>query len=313
MDFDMIHCDLRYPGRVDTQLLRTLLAVTRTGGFTAAAAELHVVQSTVTSHVQALEHRLGVRLVDRLPGGSRLTEAGRRVAEHARQVLDAEQRMFDAARADRVAGDVVVGATESVCAYRLPHLVAELAVEQPGVRVHLTPVGTATAVAGLRDVDGRLDVALVLEDSLPGEHAGRVVGAEPLVVVAAPGHPAASGPLDWPDLAGYQHFVLEEGCSYTDRYVAELRARGAALITRFGSIEAARACVAAGLGLSLLPRVAVAVQLADGTLCRVDAPHQPDVPLTLLTNPRRSPSAATRAAITKITAAAATGWRTSSP
>ena len=295
---------------MDTQLLRTLLVVARTGGFTAAAAELHVVQSTVTSHVKALEHQFGVRLVDRLPGGSRLTEVGRRVAEHARDVLDAEQRMFDAARADSVAGDVVVGATESVCAYRLPRLVAELAAEQPGVRVHLTPVGTAAGMAGLRDADGRLDVVLVLEDTVPGQHPGRIIGAEPLVVVAAPGHPAASGPLGWPDLARYPHFVLEEGCSYTDRYVAELRARGAALITRFGSIEAARACVAAGLGLSLLPRVAVAAQLADGTLGRVDAPHQPDVPLILLTNPRRSPAAATRAAITKITAAAADGWRT---
>jgi DNA-binding transcriptional LysR family regulator len=83
---------------MDTRLLRTLLVLARTGNFTATAAELHLVQSTVTSQVKALEHHLGARLFDRLPGGTRLTSAGVRAVEHARDVLAAEQRLRDAVR-----------------------------------------------------------------------------------------------------------------------------------------------------------------------------------------------------------------------
>jgi len=61
---------------VDTDLLRTFLAVARHESFTAAAAELNLVQSTVTSRIKALEKTLGARLLDRLPDGARLTDAG---------------------------------------------------------------------------------------------------------------------------------------------------------------------------------------------------------------------------------------------
>src|ERR1700710_1342404 len=75
---------------VDTRLISTFVTLARTGSFTAAGAELHLAQSTVTAHVQALERELGVRLFDRLPSGAVLTEAGRRTWELANGVLDAE-------------------------------------------------------------------------------------------------------------------------------------------------------------------------------------------------------------------------------
>ena len=262
---------------MDTRLLRTLLVLARTGNFTATAAELHLVQSTVTSQVKALEQLLGARLFDRLPGGTRLTSAGARAVEHARDVLAAEQRLRDAVRgAQAIEGDVRIGAPESVCAYRLPPLVAELAQRWPGVTVHLTPIGTRGALAGVRS--GTLDLALVLEDSAPSTALSAVaIGVEPVDLVAAPGHPDEG-----------RYFLLEEGCSYSDRFARDLPGHP----TRFGSIEAARSCVVAGLGLSVLPRASVADQLAAGTLRQVAA--LPDSTLFLVTDPRRTPSAAAR-------------------
>lgn len=61
---------------MDTRLLRTFTTLARTGGFTAAAAELHLAQSTVTVHIRTLERELGTRLFDRLPTGTLLTESG---------------------------------------------------------------------------------------------------------------------------------------------------------------------------------------------------------------------------------------------
>ncbi|PRY46506.1 LysR family transcriptional regulator [Umezawaea tangerina] len=263
---------------MDTRLLRTFRVLARTGSFTATAAELHLVQSTVTTQIKSLEHDLGAKLVDRLPGGAELTEAGVRVLAGAHELLAAEQRLRDAARSTpEVTGDVRLGAPESMCAYRLPRVVADLAGRWPGITVHLTPVGTPAALDGVRD--GVLDVALVLEDEAPVTSLDSVaVGVERIDLVAAPGHPDEG-----------RYFLLEEGCSYTDRFA---RGLSGAHPTRFGSIEAARSCVVAGLGLSVLPRVAVADQLAAGTLRSVA--ELPVSTLFVVTDPRRTAGAAVR-------------------
>lgn len=268
-------------------MLRTLLVLARTGSFTATAAELHLVQSTVTAQVKALETELEVRLFDRLPGGARLTEAGVRAVEHAREVLAAQDRLREAVRGSAaVEGVVRVGAPESVCAYRLPQRVVEVTVQYPGIAVHLSPVGTRQAIEGVRT--GVLDVALVLEEQVgaPGLTV-TAVGVEPIELVAAPGAVPEN-----------RYFLLEEGCSYSDRFVRELTTTPG--ITRFGSIEAVRSCVVAGLGRSVLPRVAVAGQLADGTLRRVLA--LPDSTLSLVADPRRTRSAAVSAVVQALTA-----------
>ncbi|MET1072786.1 MAG: LysR family transcriptional regulator [Umezawaea sp.] len=266
---------------MDTRLLRTFQVLARTGSFTATATELHLVQSTVTTQIKSLEHDLGAKLVDRLPGGAVLTEAGARVLEGAHEVLAAEQRLRDAARSTPdVTGDVRLGAPESMCAYRLPRIVADLAERWPGVTVHLTPVGTRAALDGVRD--GVLDLALVLEDEPPVTALSSVaVGVERIDLVASPGHPDEG-----------RYFLLEEGCSYTDRFV---RGLPGVRPTRFGSIEAARSCVVAGLGLSVLPRVSVVDQLAAGTLRSVA--ELPESTLFLVTDPRRTAGAAVRIAV----------------
>lgn len=265
---------------MDTRLLRTLRVLARTGSFTATAAELHVVQSTVTTQIRTLERHLGARLFDRLPTGARLTEAGERALAAAEEVLATEQRLLDSVRgAPAVAGDVRLGAPESMCAYRLPTIIADLARRWPGVTVHLTPVGTRQALDGVHD--GLLDLALVLEDDPPATALDAVrVGAERIDLVAAPEHPDTG-----------RYFLLEEGCSYTDRFARDL---AGVHPTRFGSIEAARSCVVAGLGLSVLPRVSVADQFAAGTLRSVA--ELPASTLFLVTDPRRTASAAVRVA-----------------
>ncbi|MBB4968682.1 LysR family transcriptional regulator [Saccharothrix violaceirubra] len=270
---------------MDTRLLRTLLVLARTGSFTATATQQHLVQSTVTSQVKSLERALGARLFDRLPTGARLTEAGRRAVEHAREVLAAEQRLRDAVRGSTaVEGDVRIGAPESVCAYRLPQRIADAALRWPGIAVHLNAVNTRPALAGVRS--GTLDLALVLEESVAvaGLRA-TALGVEQIDLVTAPGVAEEE-----------RYFLLEEGCSYTDRFVRDLAPTPT--ITRFGSIEAVRSCAVAGLGHAVLPRVAIADHLDAGTLHSVRT--LPETTLFLVTDPRRTPSAAVKAVIDAI-------------
>ncbi|MDT0611208.1 LysR family transcriptional regulator [Streptomyces lancefieldiae] len=275
---------------MDTRLLTTFTTLARTGGFTAAAAELHLAQSTVTVHIRTLEQDLGVRLFDRLPTGALLTDTGRRLLERAEDVLDAEARLRAACDdAGPVAGRVVVGSAESLCASRLPGVIAALRTSHPEVDVHLHAAGTAACVEGLRS--GRLDLALLLEETEFPDVTGEPVAHEPLALVAAPQHPlAARGrAVTWAELAAESFFLLEEGCSYSDALARRLLdvPGGRPRLTRFGSVDAARNCVAAGLGLTLLPLTTVAEELSRGRLARVDGPSFPDVPVRLARHRRR--------------------------
>ncbi|MEU9133284.1 LysR family transcriptional regulator [Kitasatospora sp. NPDC048540] len=269
--------------RMDTRLLETFAVLARTGNFTAAAAELHVAQSTVTAQVKALEKMLGVRLFDRLPTGAVLTSAGARLLERARAVLDAEARLrYEAKDASAAEGTVTIGASESLCAYRLPLALAALGRELPAVQLKMMPVVTPAAAAEQLTA-GRIDLALLLEEHVDVPQVEAVsVGDEPLVLLASGTHPRLSPGSAWPLLREEPFFLLEEGCSYSDSLARRLsdELTAAPRVTRFGSIEAVRACVRAGLGVALLPRVSAEDDLASGRLLVVR--DFPPVPVQLL-------------------------------
>jgi DNA-binding transcriptional LysR family regulator len=299
MDYDPIHRRIAYPGLVDTRLLNTFTTLARTGSFTAAAAELHLAQSTVTVHIRSLEREFGTRLFDRLPTGALLTESGRRLLERAEDVLDAVARLKAYGDDDgAVRGRVVVGAPESLCSSRLPGVIAALRMSRPEVDVSLYAAGTAGCVEGLRS--GRLDLALLLEEEADfPDVTTEPIGREPLALVCAPGHPlaASSRRASWEQLADEDFFLLEQGCSYSDNLERRLLAVPGARprLTRFGSVEAARSCVCAGLGLALLPLTTVDEHLRQGRLARVNGPRFADVPVRLARHRRRWTAPAARA------------------
>ncbi|WP_149263516.1 LysR family transcriptional regulator [Actinomadura sp. K4S16] len=260
---------------MDTRLLTTFLAVLRTGGMTAAAAELGFVQSTVTAHVQALERIAGTPLLDRRPGGVSPTLAGSLLAERARSILDLQERMLAevTAAATEPSGQVRLQAPESVCAYWLAPVLPGLRQALPDVSVSLSPADTRTALTAL--ADRRADLALVLEPS-PDPSGVELVdlGVQPLSLVAAPAAPLPRDrPLTPAELAEAGVILLEEGCSYSDEIAAVAAAADpTANPPRFGGIETAKRCVAAGLGVALLPAVTVAGELAAGTLTELRPP-----------------------------------------
>lgn len=302
-DVDIVAC-------VDTALVRTFLAVARHRSFTAAAADLHVVQSTVTTRVKMLEHELGLLLLGRPPARVELTGAGERLFAYAQDVVEAEERLRDAARtAGGPTGDVVLGAPESVCAYRLARVVAALGDTHPDITVHMSPTGTEDTFQRL--LDRTLDIGLVLDDRrAPVPLTATTVGSEAISVVAGRQHPAARTRPTRRQLMQYPFFLLEEGCSYTDLFLHDMvKATGVSpRITRFGSIEAARACVQAGLGLSILPAVAVRADHQVGHLVCLEAPRRPASPLRLVSRGSQALSPAAHVVAQSIAHAATEGW-----
>ncbi|MFF1294083.1 MULTISPECIES: LysR family transcriptional regulator [unclassified Streptomyces] len=262
---------------MELRLLVTFEKVATVLSFTRAAAELSYAQSSVTSQIRALEDSLGTPLFDRLGSRIRLTEAGERLLPYARQIIElsAEARAA-VVDAEEPSGTLAVGTMESLTSYRLPPLLELFHHRHPKVRRSLrTTLGDETRQA-LRQ--GTYDVGFLMEPET--EHPGlesRVLAPEPLVLVAAPGHPLAvkSPALKTEDLTEVQLVGTEPGCPYRDLFESELvhRTGSPPPFMEFGTIEATKRGVAGGLGVALLPRVTVGAELASGAL--VELPWEP--------------------------------------
>lgn len=253
---------------MDTRLLRSFLAVVRTGNITTAAGELAFAQSTITAHVQALERLTGARLLDRHAAGVTPTHAGGRLAEHARQLLDLEDRMLAELTERRPAGPVRLYAPESVCAYRLPPVLREITRQLPDVRLTLVPAATRPAVQALGD--RQADLALALEPGIRYSTVDTVdLGRQRLSLVAPPDTPLPrTRAITAAELTEAGVLLLERGCGYNDE-LAEMVADAS---PRYGGVEVVKRCVEAGLGLALLPTVTVAPELEAGRLVELRPP-----------------------------------------
>jgi len=255
---------------MELRLLVTFEKVATVLSFTQAAAELKYAQSSVTSQVRALESSLGVELFDRLGSRIRLTEAGERLLPYARQIIELNEEARAAVTGtEEPAGSLVVGTMESLTSYRLPPLLEFFHHRYPRVRLSLrTTIGDETRQA-LRQ--GTYDLGFLMEEAT--EHPGLesvVLCEEPLALVAAPRHALAGREFGTADLVRQSLLATEPGCAYRDLFERELESSGEpAGFMEFGTIEATKRAAAAGLGVSLLPEVTVAAELAEGSLVRL--------------------------------------------
>lgn len=231
--------------------LRIFEAVARTGGLGRAAAELNTVQSNVTTRMRRLEEELETELFDRHSRGVTLTAAGHRLRPYAVQILS----LFDQAnRATRDTGvprgTLNLGSLETTAALRMPPTLTTFTQRYPDVDVHLHTGATAPLIADV--LERRLDGAFVTGPVTHPDLASECVFIEELAIAA----PAAVATIDdiWalPDL---RIVVFRHGCSYRRRLENLLASRGVSgvRILQFGSLEAILECVAAGVGVTLLP------------------------------------------------------------
>jgi DNA-binding transcriptional LysR family regulator len=254
---------------MELRQLATFRMLAATLNFTRAAAALGYVQSSVTAQIQALEEDLGVPLFDRLGKRVALTDAGRQFLPYAERMLDlAEEARGALSDAGEPVGVLAIGAPETLCTYRLPGVLRRFRELYPLVRVAFSP--GAVAELPRRVSDGLIDVALVMDEPL--QFTGLVVEPlveEPLCVLAPVGHPLAGMPSVNPaDLEGEPLLLTEVGCRYRNMFTRALAAAGVhpASSLEFSSIEAIKQCVIAGMGITVLPAVAVAEEVERGQL-----------------------------------------------
>ncbi len=231
--------------------LRIFEAVARAGGMSRAAVSLNTVQSNVTTRLRLLEDELGVALFERHSRGVTLTAAGRRLRPYAARIDDLMRQAKHAVTDDGTPkGPLALGAMETTAALRLPALLARYAQAHPAVALSLTTGTSAELAAAV--LDRRLDGAFVAGPAHHPDLTAELMFQEDLVLVTAP---KVRGFDDLRSLADLRIIVFRAGCSYRQRLEGMLMAHGivGVRMLEFGTLDAIIGCVAAGIGITLLP------------------------------------------------------------
>lgn len=258
--------------------LEYLLALAETGHFGKAARLCNVSQPTLSTQLKKLEDELGTTLVERHSRRVWMTPVGTEVTRQARDIVDMVEKMRILARgggSKGLAGEVRLGAIPTIGPYLLPHFLPHFKTLAPQLKPYLREEKTDTLLALLRG--GQLDGA-ILALPLPGTTDDLVKAPlfdEPFVLAAPTGHPLLKQKtLHERDLKNQTLLLLEDGHCLRDQALQLCRHTGAREDDHFRatSLETLRQMVAAGMGCTLLPVLAVN--------------HQPGIEVRAFTDPQ---------------------------
>jgi LysR family hydrogen peroxide-inducible transcriptional activator len=270
--------------------LRYFVAVADEGSFSRAAVREHVAQPSLSQQIQKLEAEMDQRLFDRLPRSVVVTEAGRCLLDYARKILiqigDAH-RCVDDLKHD-VVGRLAVGAIPTIALYILPALIGKFQRRYPKVIFELFEDTTDTLA--LRLEDGTLDVVLASTCGDTSTLERHSLGKEPLLILLPKKHRLAKKKtIKWSDLASEKFLLLHEvHClSIQVRQLLSDNHLRPELVVRGAQLATIARLVAAGLGVTVVPQMMIASELASGCVAVPFAPPVPVRELNLLRNPLR--------------------------
>lgn len=247
----------------------TFKKIVETGSFTQAAEHLGYTQSTVTSHIQALEEHLGAPLFDRMGRKVRLTDIGKNLLPYTQEILDTYGKIESiTSDGEDTRGELKIAAPESLTVYRLEPILREYRKKFPNVHISLN---NATCGDNKRAIlNGSADIAFVLLPQL--QDADLIVHSlldEPIVLVG--GFDCSLNILD----KSYENQKLceclitnEKECSYRtmfEEYLDERRIVPSQTMELW-SVEAMKRCVMSGLGIACLPLMTVNDEIKEGKL-----------------------------------------------
>jgi LysR family transcriptional regulator, hydrogen peroxide-inducible genes activator len=247
---------------MELQQLRYFCAIADTGSFTRAAQQTHVSQPSLSQQIRKLEDELGARLIDRLGRNVQLTELGRSFLPRARAVL----RDLEAARSDvverkaSIGGPIAVGVIPTIAPYFLPSILAAFSRKYPEVRVTVVEEITPLLLEKLRA--GTMDVAIAALP-LPArsqDFQSFPLRVEKLFAVLPNQHSLAKRrAVSLAELQDDPFVLLRDGhCFRETAFAACKRARvNPKIIFESGQFSSILSMVSAGLGVSIVPAMAV--------------------------------------------------------
>jgi DNA-binding transcriptional LysR family regulator len=254
---------------LDSARLRAFQAVARTGGFSRAAATLHRTQPAVSQAIRALEEDVGEALFLRLGRKVALTAAGEILLEQADEAFAALDVARDRLRAlrDLESGELVIGTSDTNACYLLPPVLAAFRERHPGIEVRIS--NRPSPATEIQVLEREVDVGFVtLPVGIPQLRAEPLTVREDVAIFAPDHRLARRRRIRFVDLLGDPLLLLDHGSrtrSLIDEQLAAHPGEGR-IAMELASIEVVKRLVALGFGVSVVPRISVEAEVAQGTL-----------------------------------------------
>lgn len=254
---------------MDFRQLQAFMTVRETMNFTKAAERLGYAQSSVTAQIQQLESELDVRLFERMGKSIALTDAGVRLVPYAMEILRLSGTMKAAvAGGGAPSGMLTIGSSESLSISRLPPIFKEYRRLYPAVELGLKLLCCGDFLTSLAKSD--IDVAFAIGTRLETAQTTEIaVLPEPILVLAPPGHPMArQAVVTEKDFENEALLLTGPGCYYGGAFLDRITRQGIQIkiVLQTDSVQVIKQAAMSGLGLCVLPAVAVTEEVSAGRL-----------------------------------------------
>ncbi len=269
--------------------LQAFLETARLGNVTRAADALFLTQPALSSRLKRLEQEVGGALLVRDHKGARLTDAGRAFLPHAEKavavITEAHRAVLDAQAG--LDGELVVASTQTISTYVLPSVISRFVAEQPAIRLGVHTSASEDLLELVLSGAAHVGLGRSLQhpelESIPlydEEYVWAVGASHPIA-----GHDEVS--LD--ELVDQTVMTMFRSPTYRLYLRAVLRKSGLPLhtVVDLDNAEMGKRMLQEGVGVGLLPRTAVAQEVADGTLEVLSIPDMPPLRRTMVALQRR--------------------------
>lgn len=257
---------------MELRQLRIFCSAAETLNFTKTGVELGYAQSNITGQIRQLEAELQVKLFERLGRRIQLTSEGKLFYMNAKEIIALCEKAKAEVGPEVFRGILNIGTAETLCIYRLPQILTEYRKLYPLVEIRIHTEACENQYELIKS--NSIDIGLVLTDKVtPPDMTVQTLQAEPIIAVTSPFHPLAQKEVITPeDFAGECLIVTLPGCGYRPLILSMLRDNNVVpgSLMELTSVGAIRQCSICGLGIAILPLVAVKDDLERGRLVKLN-------------------------------------------
>jgi DNA-binding transcriptional LysR family regulator len=244
--------------------LKTFVTVVEHKNSSRAAEEIYLSHPDVSLQIQSLEEELGTKLVNSSSNHLELTQAGEIYYGYAKQILLLQDKAKQEIKqlSNVVTGELKVGASYTIGEYILPFVVAEFAAQYPKVEIETAIANTEEIIQAVRA--NHLDIALVEGEVNHSDLEIRPIMEDEIILVVPNQHPLARLPIATSEHLQDQVWILRESGSGTRAFSDKLIKEWGINVRKtyiFGSGQAVKQAVTAGLGIALVSRWIVRKEL----------------------------------------------------
>lgn len=252
---------------MDIKQLQTFVIVAKLLNFREAGEELNYSQSSVSDHIRNLEEELGTKLFERLGRKVFLNENGKKLISLAEKMIEYEKEIYGLFTKDeKISGLLRIGAAETLSVFWLPPILKRYRITYPDVKVTLRMADCSEFPRMLSH--NMIDIAFSLHDQSQHDYISQIdIFKDSTVFIVAPDHPLAKlKRIRIHQLEDHSFILPEAECCYRVELEEILKRHNVKIdtIMELSSLEAIKQCVKIGLGISLLPRIAVEQEIATG-------------------------------------------------